>query len=55
MEPGKNYSLITALLDFFGKKPNQTTSEFANECKALDEKDRAEFKADLIERGYKII
>lgn len=55
MEQGKTYSLITALLDYFGKKPNQSTSEFAQEIKGLNEADRAEFKEALIERGYKIV
>ena len=55
MEPGKTYSLVTAMLDFFGKKPNQSTSEFAQEMKGLNEADRAEIKANLISRGYKIV
>lgn len=55
MEAGKTYSLITALLDFFGKKPNQTTSEFADEMKKLTPSDREEFKEALISRGYKIV
>lgn len=54
MEHGKVYSLVTAMLDFFGKKPNQTTGEFAQEMKGLTEADRAEFKEDLKARGYNI-
>lgn len=54
MEPGRTYSFPTACLDFFGKLPNQTTGEFANELKSLTEADRAEFKEALTERGYKL-
>lgn len=54
MEAGKQYSLITALLDFFGKHPNQTTGEFAQEMKALTERDRDELRTDLKAKGYNI-
>lgn len=53
MEHGRIYSFPTACLDYFGKLPNQTTAEFAQELKALTDADRAEFKEALTERGYK--
>ena len=53
-EAARVYSMVTALLDFFGKKPQQTTSEFAQEIKALTAEDKAEFKVALQARGYNI-
>lgn len=54
-ENAKPTSLIMAIMHFFGKKPGQTTQEFAQEIKALTQADREEFRADLIERGYPIV
>lgn len=55
MDNSKTYSLTTACLDFFGKKPGQSTSQFAEELKALTIEDKAEFKSALMAMGYKII
>jgi hypothetical protein len=55
MDANKVYSITTACLDFFGKLPGQSTSDFAQELKALTEADKAEFKAALIAIGYKIM
>ena len=50
----KAYSLTTAMLDYFGKHPGQSTAEFAQELKALTDADKAEFRAALIKLGYRI-
>ena len=50
----KSYSLTTAMLDYFGKHPGQSTAEFAQELKALTDADKAEFRAALIKLGYRI-
>ena len=47
-------SLPAAMMDFFGKKPGQTTAEFVQELKGLTPEDKAEFRQDLKERGYNV-
>ena len=54
MDPNRTYSLTTAMLDFFGKKPGQSVADLAAEFKALTVADKVEFKAALIKLGYKI-
>jgi hypothetical protein len=44
-----------AIVEFFGKKPNQSTTEFMQELKALDEKDREYFRREFTKIGYEII
>jgi hypothetical protein len=44
-----------AIVEFFGKKPGQSTGDFMAEIKALDDKDRAYFKAEFAKIGYEII
>ena len=55
MEANKTYSFTTAMLDFFGKLPGQSTMDFATELKALTDADKAEFRAGLVAYGYKLI
>ena len=43
-----------AMMDFFGKLPEETTKSFMEELKALTAEDRAEFTRLLKEKGYKI-
>lgn len=40
-------TFTAAINKFFGKKPNQSNTEFMQEIKALDDKDRAYFKAEF--------
>jgi hypothetical protein len=54
IDPEKVYSLITALMHYFGKKPDQSTAGFAAEVKALTDQDREDFKEMLRGVGYKI-
>ena len=54
MDKTQSSSFVGACMDFFGKKPGQTLTEFGAEIKALTEKDRAEIKAGLIQNGYNI-
>lgn len=44
--------LTSAMMDSFGRKPDQTLSGFAAEVKALTEADKAEIKAGLEANGY---
>lgn len=55
MEANKTYSFTTAMLDYFGKLPGQSTMDFAQELKGLSDADRAEFRAGLIGLGYKLV
>ena len=55
MEANKTYSFTTAMLDFFGKLPGQSTMDFAAELKVLNEDEKAFFRAGLISFGYKLI
>jgi hypothetical protein len=41
----KQMTFTAACMAYFGKKPNQTNMEFMAEIKALDDADRAYFKA----------
>ena len=49
-------SFVQAVMHFFGKKPNQTTQEFAAELRAAtsDPADKAYFHSALSEYGYKL-
>ena len=47
-------SLPLAFMRFFGKKPHETTLEFANELKALTPKDKADFRAMFEGIGFTI-
>lgn len=51
----KKMSFATACLDYFGKKPGQSSTEFMNEIRALSEKDRADLKAMFPSVGYEIV
>lgn len=53
MDLTKN-SFVSAMMDYFGKLPGQTTMDFANELKALNTDDREEFKRLLKDVGYTI-
>jgi len=53
MDTTKTYSFPLAMLDFFGKNGKETM-EFMNELKALTDTDKAEFRAMLVEKGYKL-
>lgn len=51
----KELSFMAAMKDFFGLALDQKLSEFAAECKALSDEDRAYFIAGLEGTGdYKI-
>lgn len=50
----KQLSFPAAMKDFFGAQPGQTLTGFMAELKALDEKDRAYFRAGLEQNGYAI-
>lgn len=41
-----------AVMDYFGKKPDETTQEFMGELKALSDSDKADFRFMLKEIGY---
>lgn len=43
-----------AILDFFGRKPGQSSGELAAEIKALDDKDRAYFIREFAKIGIEI-
>lgn len=47
-------TLTKAIHDFFGKKPNQTLSEFQAEIRALDEADRAYFVREFAKVGIEV-
>ena len=50
----KECSFATACMEYFGKKPNQTTAEFVQELKQLTDADRAELSALFPSVGYTI-
>jgi len=54
MDTSSPKSLVGALRDFFGLKPEQTLSGFMAEVKALNEAERAFFKTELEKAGYTI-
>jgi len=45
-------SLPAAIMEYFGKKPNQTTQEFLVELKALTDQDKTQLREMLREIGY---
>lgn len=47
-------SFTKAIVQFFGKKPNQTASELSVELKALSEQDKADLKAEFAKIGIEI-
>lgn len=54
MDTTKLMSWPIAMKDFFGYQPGKGTAEFMAELKALTDADKAEFRAMLIEKGYKL-
>ncbi len=50
----KRCSLPLAFMRFFGKLPQETTLEFANELKALTPADKEEFKQMFTAIGFTI-
>lgn len=48
-------SFVTACNRFFGRKPGQTTGEFAVELRALTEKDKADLIAMFPSVGFEIV
>jgi len=50
----KTMGLLAAIKDFFGLKPGQTSVEFGEEWKALNEDDREYFRFHLTNAGYNI-
>lgn len=48
-------SFTAAMLDYFGKKPGQSNSDFLKEIKELTEADKAWFSANLPSVGYEIV
>ena len=52
----KEMQLLSAAIDFFGLKPNQSRMDFAKEeWKKMTEADRKEIQAGLEKNGYKVI
>lgn len=51
----KQMTFIVAMKDFFGLKPGQNAADFMKEVRALDDADRAYFKAGLEKNGYEIV
>jgi len=51
----KPTSLPMAILDYFGKKPGQSTAEFMQELKALTAEDKAELRVLLRAKGYPVV
>lgn len=51
----KSMTFVAAMKDFFGYRPNTTAIDFMKEIRALDDKDRAYFKAALEASGYEIV
>ena len=47
-------SFAMAMKDFFGYREGSTMKDFMAELKALDDADRAYFKAGLIQNGYNV-
>lgn len=50
----KQMTFVVAMKDFFGLKEGQNAAGFMAEIKALDQNDRAYFKAGLEQNGYEI-
>jgi hypothetical protein len=50
----KVMSLIAAMKDYFGLKPDQTSMDFLKEIKALSDDDKEYFKALLPGVGYQL-
>lgn len=50
----KEMTFAIAMKDFFGLKPGQNMAGFIAEMQALDQADRAYFRAGLEANGYKI-
>lgn len=48
-------SFTAAMLDYFGKKPGQSNTEFLHEMKKLSDADKAYFAALLKGAGYDIV
>jgi len=46
--------LPSAMMDFFGRKPDQSLQAFALEVKQLTDADKAEIRAGLEANGYTI-
>lgn len=53
MDTNKVYTLTSALLDYFGKKPGQSNTEFLEELRDLTSEDKAYFRVELERVGYK--
>lgn len=51
----KQLAFSAAMKDYFGFLPGQTLSGFMQELKALNDSDRAWFKANLPSVGYELI
>lgn len=47
-------SFTKAVLDYFGRKPDQSAGDFAAELRALDDKDRAYFRAEFAKIGIEV-
>lgn len=47
-------SFAQACMHFFGKKSDQSLSDFMKEIKALSEKDKKEISEGLVKLGYRI-
>jgi len=55
MDTNKEYSgLMSACMDYFGKKEGQKLPEFRDEVNALTAEDKTEIKSGLAALGYKI-
>lgn len=50
----KSMSFVAACLDFFGKKPGQSSVDFMQEIRQLTTEDRAELTKLLPSVGYEI-
>ena len=55
MEPNQPMGFASACLKYFGKKGNQTNTEFMIEIKALSDKDKADLTEMFKTVGYKIV
>ena len=51
----KKMTYVAAMLDYFGKKQGQSSIEFMNELRALEDVDKAWFRAHLPTVGYEIV
>lgn len=50
----KEMGLLPAMMDFFGKKPDQSLADFKKEMDQLTPQDKEEIKTGLIANGYNI-